>query len=50
MIVRDESHFSNAAGLFGGVISFVCKLLRIVKIVTVDMMHELFDNYLLHQV
>ena len=26
---------------------FVCRLPRIIKIVTVGMMHDLFDNYLL---
>ena len=42
--------FDMQQGGFGGVTSFVkCRLPRIINIVTVVMLHELYDNYQLHQ-
>ena len=37
--------FDMPQGDCGGVTTFVCRLLRIGKIVTVDILHELFDKY-----
>ena len=41
--------FNMQQDSFCGVNCFVCRLLRIVQIVAVDVLHELFDNDLLNQ-
>ena len=45
----NKTNIDMQQGGFGGVTTFICRLPRIIKIVTVDMLHELFDNYPLNQ-